>query len=78
MSRDQRSARRARGGTIDDRMPGPQKTSTTLLLRLLIEDKARWDKFARRKRRPLSELIRESFERTIAEERGERVRKRGD
>ena len=46
-------------------MPGPPKTSTTLLVRLLIEDKARWDAWAKRKGKNLSDLIRKAVETAI-------------
>lgn len=59
--------RSARRGRIAGTVPGPPKTATTLLLRLAILDLARWKAWAKRKRKPLSTLIREAVERAIEE-----------
>lgn len=46
--------------------PGPPKTATTLLVRLPIDDKARWKAWAKKKRKPLSVLIRRAVEKDIS------------
>lgn len=50
---------------LDPVSPGPPKTATTILVRLLIDDKARWVAWAKRKRKPLSKLIRKAVENDI-------------